>query len=167
MLLGIEQFGNCEKPVVKNRQRVDGHLPTSAAAIHPRLRHFGDNDLWFIRRWPILRVSGSVEMHKMCLCNHSGLCHVDREFKEKKRMWVYSGTNIKMCTVGYSGTNIKMCTVVQRYKCVGLRKDQRVGKINAKEQHNANKLSQPEAIFGQRNRTIARSLRASYIVFVV
>ena len=44
MLLGIEQFGNCEKPVVKNRQRVDGHLPTSAAAIHPRLRHFGDND---------------------------------------------------------------------------------------------------------------------------
>ena len=32
MLLGIEQFGNCEKPVVKNRQRVDGHLPTSAAA---------------------------------------------------------------------------------------------------------------------------------------
>ena len=45
LLLGIEQFGNCEKPVVKNRQRVDGHLPTSAAAIHPRLRHFGDNDL--------------------------------------------------------------------------------------------------------------------------
>ena len=44
LLLGIEQFGNCEKPVVKNRQRVDGHLPTSAAAIYPRLRHFGDND---------------------------------------------------------------------------------------------------------------------------
>ena len=29
------------------------------------------------------------------------------------------------------------------------------------------KLSQPEAIFGRRNRTTARSLRASYIVFVV
>ena len=84
MLLGIEQFGNCEKHVVKNRQSADGHLPTSAAAIHPQLRHFGDNDLWFIRRWPILRVSGSVEMHKTFLCNHSGLCHVDWEFKEKR-----------------------------------------------------------------------------------
>ena len=30
-----------------------------------------------------------------------------------------------------------------------------------------NKPSQPEAIFGQRNKTAARSLRASYIVFVV
>ena len=44
LFLGIEHFGNCEKPVVKNRQRVDGHLPTSAAAIPARLRHFGDND---------------------------------------------------------------------------------------------------------------------------
>ena len=45
MFLGIEQFGNCEKPVVKHRHCVDGHLPTSAAAIYPRLRHFGEKGL--------------------------------------------------------------------------------------------------------------------------
>ena len=62
------------------------------------------------------------------------------------------------------------CTVVQISKCVQWYKDinaSAFGKINAKEQHNANNISQPEAIFGQRNRTTARSLRASYIVFVV
>ena len=27
LLLGIEQSGNCEKPVMKNQQRADGRLP--------------------------------------------------------------------------------------------------------------------------------------------